>query len=226
MKLLKNNSLLKIILVMLSSGIPGFLCSQPIGYGSGPQYLFRDFSMSEVKMKNGTVQTTLLNYNIVSGRMVFVKEDKYLDLTNYQVVDTVYINDRLFVPVGKVYYEVLISGPVSLFVQHIGKLQGKPSAYGRTTDASSNYYLSSISSAEGMINLPLPPEALVEERTDYWISKNDEWFSFDNEKQFLKIFPEESVQLKAFIKENRLNMTRSEDLKKVVSYCNRLIIPQ
>ncbi len=216
--------LLKITLAMLSLGIPEYLYSQTTSYGSKPQFLFTDFNMSQVKMKNNQVNTTLMNYNTVTERMVFIKGNKYFDLTNYQMVDTIYLNDRVFIPVGKVYYEVLLSGPVSLFVQHKGKLRGKPAAYGRTSDVSSNYYLSSINVTEGMINLPLPPDYVVELTTIYWIRKDNEWFNFSNEKQFLKLFTEKVAQLKSFIKENRLKIDKPEHLKKLVDYYNSLVV--
>lgn len=224
MKPFNNSYRLKIILTMLSLGIPGYLYSQTIGSGPKPQFLFTDFNMSEVKMKNSQVNTTLMNYNTVTERMVFIKDNEYFDLTNYQMVDTVYINDRVFIPVGKACYEVLLSGPVSLFVQHKGKLRGKPGAYGRTSDVSSNYYLSSINTTEGMINLPLPPDYIVEVTTIYWIRKDNEWFNFASEKQFLKLFPEKGVQLKNFIKENRLKIDKPEHLKKLVDYYNSLAV--
>jgi len=224
MKSSKNNFRFKIILAMLSLGIPGYLYSQITSYESSPQYLFTDFSMSQVKMKNGQVYTTLLNYNTITQRMVFIKGNEYLDLTNYQMVDTIYLNDRVFIPVGKVYYEVLLSGPVSLFVQHIGKLRGKPTAYGRTSQASSNYYLTNVNTIGGTHNLPLPPDYIVEVTTIYWIRKANAWLDFTNKKQFLKLFPEKSTQLKNFIKENRLKIDKPEHLKNLVGYYNSLIV--
>jgi hypothetical protein len=46
--------------------------------------------------------------------------------------------------------------------------------------------------------------------------------SFENEKQFLKLFPEKSDQLKSYIKENRLKFEKQEHLIKLVKYCSSL----
>jgi len=48
------------------------------------------------------------------------------------MVDTVYLNDSKFVPEGKIFYEVLLSGPIDLFIQNKGDLMpaGKPVGYG------------------------------------------------------------------------------------------------
>ena len=58
--------------------------------GSAPQFLFPEFSMSKVKMKNGNIQSIRLNYNTVSEKMVYQKDDNLYDMLNTDMIDTVY----------------------------------------------------------------------------------------------------------------------------------------
>ncbi len=60
-------------------------------------------------MKGGKTNTATMNYNTVTEKMVFISNDKYYDLTNPETVDTVILNGCKFVPVGKSFYEVLVS---------------------------------------------------------------------------------------------------------------------
>jgi hypothetical protein len=112
------------------------LKSQTTSDGSSPQFLFPDFTTGKVKMKNGSSQSIVLNYNTVSEKMVYEKDDKLYDMISTELMDTVFVQNSKFVPVGQVFYEVLLEAPVSLFVQHKGDLlpPGAPAGYGGTSD--------------------------------------------------------------------------------------------
>jgi len=218
----------KIIFVVLIdvifTGISIQLSGQSNQDGSMPQYFFSEFGKSTVIMKNGQIQTTLMNYNIVTEKMVFIKDEKYFDLVNPETVDTVFLNGSRFIPAGKVFYEVLVSGQISLFIQNKGNLMpaGKPAAYGGTSQLSATTQLSSITLSSGQYNLKLPADYIVSSASLLWIRKDNEMFSFETEKQFLKLFPGKEGLIKAFMKENRLKFSRPENLATTVRYISTL----
>lgn len=214
----------KLLAAALIYSMPLSLPGQTTSDGSMPQYYFENFSQGEVRMKNGQIQTPSLNYNTVTEKMVFMRNDKYYDISNPEMVDTVIIQDIKFVPEGKVFYEVLISGSPSLFVQFKGELlpAGKPVGYGGTSQLASTVYLSSVDLSSGRYNLPLPSDFIVKITPVYWIRKDNEWFNFMNDKQFLKLFPEKSGELKDFIRKNRIKIDNKEDIIKLVNYCYKL----
>jgi hypothetical protein len=45
---------------------------------------------------------------------------------------------------------------------------------------------------------------------------------FSTERQFLKIFPKKGAVLKEYIKKQKLNIKRREDVIKLGAYCNEL----
>jgi hypothetical protein len=118
----------------------------------------------------------------------------------------------------------LVSGPISLFLQHKGDLMaaGKPVGYGGTSQVASANYINAIELDGLQVNLQLPSDYIVKSSPVYWIRKGEEWFSFNGEKQFLKIFPDKANQIKGFIKENRIKFDKSENLVKLVKYCSTL----
>lgn len=215
-----NDYFVKTFLIVLVMSIPRYVIGQEMRTGPKPQYLFNDFSQCKLKMKDNHTKTAVMNYNTVTGCMVFIRDDEYLDLLNPEMVDTIYLNDRLFIPVWNAFYEVLQSGPVSLFVQHKGEVvpPGKPAAYGGTSQTSSSDYLTTISMSGGQYNLPLPTDFKVRLTTLYWIRKDDHWFDFLNKNQFLKLFPEKKDSLKSFMKENRIKMNDPKHVKQLVDY--------
>ncbi|MCJ7447320.1 MAG: hypothetical protein MUO72_06505 [Bacteroidales bacterium] len=212
---------LRVLTAGLFTGFPVILSGQTNSDGSRPQYLFPEFSKCEVRMKNGQIQSSVMNYNIVTERMVFSRDNKYYDMTNPEIVDTILLNDSKFVPSGKIFYEVLLSGgPVDLFIQNKGDLlpAGKPVGYGGTSQLASSKYLSTIKLSSGEFNLELPADYTVKAASAYWIRRNNEMLSFTNEKQYLKLFPDKAEGIKEYIKKNRLKFDRYADMIQIVRY--------
>jgi hypothetical protein len=211
-----------LMLLILEYSLP--LCSQTSSSDPSPQYLFPDFSSGTVKMKNGKSQTTLLDYNTVTEKMVYEKEGKYYDLVNLEMVDTIFLKNSKFVPAGKVFYEVLLNASIALFVQHKGELlsPGMPAAYGGTSQVSNTKYASSVQLSGGYYNLKLPAEYTVKVDPVYWIRKDNNMYSFMNERQFIKIFPDKEKELKQYIKQNHIKFDILTNIVKLTEHINEL----
>jgi hypothetical protein len=213
-----------IVLILIGSiSLP--LKSQTNSDGSSPQFLFPEFTMGIVKMKNGKSQTASLNYNTVSEKMVYDKNGQIYDILNAELIDTVFLQERVFVPVVKVFQELLLNAPIALFVQHKGELlpPGAPAGYGGTSQVSNTKLLTSVQLSSGFYNLKLPADYLVKVDPVYWIRKDSTMFSFITEKQFLKVFPGKEAELKQFIKQNRIKFDRIPNLIRLIAYCNESI---
>jgi hypothetical protein len=60
-------------------------------------------------------------------------------------------------------------------------------------------------------------------KEEYYISKNGNLFKVKNKKSVLAVFEEEKrYELEQFIKDNRLNIKKQEDLMQLVEYYNSL----
>ena len=69
------------------------------------QYLFPDFAEGSVLQKSGTVTKTTLNYNTLTQEMIFKQGDQFLALDKLHEIDTVFLNNKKFVPAGELFYE-------------------------------------------------------------------------------------------------------------------------
>lgn len=199
--------------------------AQTTADGSMPQFLFQEFTMGSVRMKNGQLQNSILNYNIVTEKMVYQNGKDLYDITNTELIDTVYIQKSKFVPSGKVFFEVLLEAPVALFVQQTGSVvpPGAPAGYGGTSQVSSTKQLSGVELSTGYYNLKLPKDFKVQINPVYWIRAGKEYSSFINERQFLKIFQEKEDELKKFIKDNRIKFSRQSDIVKLTWHYNEIV---
>ena len=171
--------LFKLIILFFSSNLYSPLTAQTTPDGSAPQFLFPDFSLGKVRMKNDKLQSIMLNYNTVSEKMVFERGGNLYDMVNIEMVDTVFVQESKFVPVGKVFYEVLLIAPISLFIQHKGELlsPGTPAGYGGTSQVSNTKQLTSVQLSTGYYNLKLPQDYIVKADRVYWIRKDNILFS-------------------------------------------------
>jgi len=215
----------KIILTfILLSTAPSLISAQRNMDGSMPQYLYPDFSKSVLLMKTGEKRTSVMNFNTVSEKLVFISDGKYFDLMNPEILDTVYLNDCKFVPVGKVFYEVVLGDPIALYIQHKGDLMeaGAPVGYGGTSQLAYSTYITCIDAVGGIFNLELPPNFVVKPAPVLWIRKDGEMLSFTTEKQYLKHFPDKAGQIKSYIKKNRLKIDKKEQLIRIVKYSGSL----
>jgi hypothetical protein len=189
------------------------------------QYLYTEFTIARVATKVGKDLNMLANYNIVTEMIVFLQKGQIYDLTDYHNVDTIYFKNHTFIPGEKVFYEVSVSGPVSLLIRHRGTIQDppKPAAYGGTSEVSSSSYVSYVQMSGGNIyRLKNETSLIIKEEDEYLIGKGEEITPFNKEKQFIPVFPEIRSQLKSYIRDNKIRFDREADLVKLVNYCNSL----
>lgn len=215
---------LKVLLIIGLFGIISCLYPQSEQLNNLPQFLFPEFVKSKIKMKKGKDLTLMLNYNLVTEKMIFLQKDQVFDLINYEGVDTVYLNGGRFVPNGNVFYEVFPGSHITFFIQHRGSLLSppKPAPYGGTSEVSSSTYLTRINLGQDVYNMKLKGELRVRYDPLYWVKLNNTMFCFTGEKQFLKVFAGNEDKLKLFIKNNKLKFDNHDDMLKIWSYCNEI----
>lgn len=198
--------------------------AQPEGVKNYAQFLFPDFSVGVVKMKNLERVNLALNYNVVTQKMVFMQKNQIFDIVGYSQVDTVYIHERKFVPSDNVFYEVIVNAPVSLFIQHKGKIvpPSKPAAYGGTSELSSSRYINNLPMGNDVYRLDSDTPVNIEPDPLIWIRKDNEMYPVFNQKSLMKIFSDRKNELKEFISKNHIDAKNPQDLMRVVKYYNQL----
>jgi hypothetical protein len=212
-----------LIAVILSTVVP--VSGQSNTDGSMPQFLFRDFSPALVIMKNGSRSGAMMNYNIVTEKMVYTLNQEFYDMMNTELVDTIHLNNSKFVPLGRIFHEVAAEGPVPFFIQHKGTLMsaGAPAGYGGTSQVSNTKSLSSVELPGGYYNLSLPRDFTVSFSTVYWIRRGKDYEDFTGERQFLKLFPGKEKELKDFIKKNKIKFDKPSTIGELGKYCNGIL---
>ncbi len=192
-----------------------------------PQYLFDNFSRGKVLLKNKKIEEVHMNYNTVTEKIVFERNRELLDMINLHTIDTIYLQDCKFIPVEDVFYEVITTSPMPLFIQHQGKLLPPDNivGYGGTSGVTSPTHISNLQFPGGYYNnLQLSYDFKVEITPIYWLNKDKELVSFSNVKELKKLFPEKEDIIENYIKKNRLKLERKDDLIKIIRFIGEAYI--
>jgi hypothetical protein len=186
--------------------------------------VFPKFQQAVVKLNTGQSYKTNLNYEKTEQQMIVLRNGQLYLFKDTQSVDTIFIGNRIFVPAEKGFYEVLVNGPVSLFMQHKSDLENEGStvAYGSKTNTAGITHITTIYGKEGAITLKIPENYKVIEASVMWIRKNGEMHRVQNKNQFMKVFPEWKKELEKYLKENDVDFKKTEDVSQIVIYCNKL----
>ncbi len=193
-----------------------------------PHFLFPSFREGEVLMKDGQRFPAMLNYNMVEEKMITELNGEYRYSKNPSLIDKITIGDRIFIPVGDVFYEVLSSGEITIFLQNKINLNllGTDVGYGvRSRSVPPTHFrrfeLSNVIFEYGEVAYTkLPPNVELLPASVFWVGMGNTILKFSNEPQLLKIFPEYKRSLRNFIRNNSLNARLREDVVKIGNYLN------
>jgi hypothetical protein len=182
-------------------------------------------------MKDGKKFSALLNYNIVDEKMVTEINGQYRYSKDPKLIDSIHLGNRVFVPEGDVFYEILSNGPVTFFLQNKGNFtpKGVDVGYGMKSQTvrpteHQRFELTSVVYQYGEVAyIDLPQNVEVTPASVYWVRKNGNLEKFSTQKQFLKIFPELEPELKKYVKKERINIKSREDLIMLGNFCNDMI---
>jgi hypothetical protein len=173
-------------------------------------------------MKSGIKNQALLNYNSLTEEMIFDSNGKKLAIANgeQRLIDTVFIEDRKFIPLNNVFFELLYHSKSDLFIEHKCSMipPGKPTAYGGTSQTSSITSLSSINSGGRLYELDLPEGYEIKPYSCYWLKKNGELNKFINLKQLMKFYIDKKDLFKAYTKKNDVKYNNQESIVQFITY--------
>lgn len=177
-------------------------------------YLFPEFTKGIVLMKTGVRNEALLNYNSLTEEMIFDNRGSKLALDQLEAVDTVYINDKKFCPMGNKFVEMLYHSKYDLFVEHKCELKdpGKPAGYGGISQTSAISTYSTYFSGNRVYDLKLPEGIETKPFIEYWLRKNGKLTKFVSIRQLIKLFGEKKKIIKLYVKENAVDYDNQESV--------------
>lgn len=182
--------------------------------------LFDKYTKGTVLMKNKARTNAELNFDAANNNMMFKQNGEEMILTNVNQIDTVYIGDRKFTPIKKVYLEAIPTKHGDIYVHWnlINTYKGKKGAYGMTTQAK----VESINTAEyttGVYENQYVDVYELSNNNEYYLFKGEKPIIVKDERSLLKQFPEEKEKIKEYIKEQDIDFTQVDKVLKLLEFC-------
>lgn len=183
-------------------------------------YVFNEFTPGIVRLKTGQVSAQVLNYNILTNEMIFNNNGKYMAIADPGSVDTVYINDRKFIPLNKKFYEVLVESDLPLLQEFTASIlePGASLGYGVSSRSAASTSYKSIIANGGAYKLALPSGFTVKPGYLFWIMKDGQLEKISTTKQLIKIFPAKKDVINDAIKRNDLKLSKREDIIMLIRF--------
>jgi len=192
-----------------------------------PHFLFPDFRKGVIIMKEGSSVPAMLNYNMLEERMVTEFNGSYRYARDPDLIDTVYIEDRIFVPVNRIFYEILSSGEITFYIQNRVTFvpEGQEVGYGRTsqTVGPTRYRRYETNPLYGEVgHLEIPNKGELKPASVFMVSRGDRLRRFTNARQLMKILPEFNQGIDQYTGSGEVNFKSAADIAALGDYLNGL----
>lgn len=187
-----------------------------------PQFLFPVFADGVIVMKDASKSEARLNYNMVEEAMISEKAGVYWRSQNPALIDTIYLQNRKFVPVDNAFYEILATGETTFFLENKSKYVsvGEDIGYGVKSHSIDHTELTRFETWSSVATVELPKNVTISNVSGNWVRRNGSMQRFNTEKQLLKMFPEKKIQISDYIDKQKINLKVREDLIKLGNFCN------
>lgn len=180
-------------------------------------YALDSFAAGTVLLKNGTSTPAVLNYNTLTGEMIFVSNGKYLALAAPQDVDTVFIPPHKFVPVAAKFCEWLGGTQPALFKEYTCTIKepGTEAGFGKTTTAAATSLKTLIRSG-GAYDLNLPTDFELVPATAYYLRSKGKFYKLANAKGAAKAIPAKKEAIEEWLKTHPAKFSSQEEAVRFV----------
>lgn len=199
-------------------------------------FLFPEFQDGTISFKGYPQQEkVVMNIDAMTQTVYYYQGETLMELTNVPMIDTLSLGGKTFVIKDGLLCERLAWPEDTLYVNWKFKKVnvGSKGALGATTQNKVDVLWTSLTPGEAQEG-----EGLFARRGDYirdvWESKGDNtyFFSIDGReykarrlKDLYKAFPDQSADLKAFVKERQYTLEKAQQAFQVIAFLKTLVNP-
>jgi hypothetical protein len=186
------------------------------------KYSYPEFIMGTVYFKNGEHYPGKLNYNSLFQEMQFIdRKGDTLSLADAATIKRIVINtdtfyyDQGYVKLVADYSKIKLAGKDFIAFANKQKLGG----FGEESSASIDTY-KSVQFGTTVKELVAKEILTFVKRTVFYLGDEFNHFTQANRKNFSDFYPSKSKEIKNYLKENKVNFSNEDDLKKMIIFFN------
>jgi len=188
-------------------------------------FLFYDYQDATFSSKQGFGKAKM-NYNMLTGEMMFINERDTLALANPQDISSIKIGKQEFIYKSKEFMEILQEADNKMVLL---RRRIKPAAVKRTgaygiatsTDAMDQISVFSMERMGNQTTTDISATQIVTYEIVYtfYLQVNNSLYTGATEKNFQKVFSIDKQLISNYINENKLNLKKEEDIIQLFNFC-------
>jgi len=189
-------------------------------------YMFDEFQKGKAVYKNGTIANGIFNYDLITGKILFMEDDVVMEMINLPLFAYVEMSGRTFLCIkNEEFYEKIKLSGIDLYVKWKSTLisQGKNTGYGSKTQSSAVTQVNQMRSAGRMHKIDVDEGFSLSPRNGYYLNLNGKYKSFNNLNSLSKLFKEHKDEISQTLKSEKIDFEDIEDVKKAVQYCSQFL---
>lgn len=197
---------------------------------TGPIFLFEKFTNARIHFKNRSVTVSSMNYDAAGGKMYFMQQEDFMELTNAAAIDTIAWGNRKFIPHGRRFHEVFRldqSGAV-IYVDwllkdvHLGSkgAMGLPTQ-GKVENLKLGDFTGEAPGFDGYTTQGTYDKDVWKRKNDntYYLNCDGKTRKIKNLKQLCQAFPDLATELRHYAHHEKLDMGQVPDALKLLDFC-------
>jgi hypothetical protein len=198
-----------------------------IAEAMGPNGYFRfpKFTEGILVLKNGSKSRGVFNYNIMNGEMQYIdsKGDTMAIAVPGDIADITIGENTKFIYVNNSFLEIISSTPQAKLAKKIKVTveNDKKGGYGQSSQTSSQDQYTQFTSDSRVVYLSYDI-ALTKRTSYYWLDNKNETQPATKKNALRLVVRDNQAKLETFIEENKINFSKDEDLRKLLTFAGTL----
>jgi hypothetical protein len=188
------------------------------------RYRYPEFITGWIKVKSGVISDTKLNFNILSGEMEYIRNKDTLVIANKKDIRYIAVVQDTFYYDKGYYMEQVTSGPLKVVLKQYIKLKEtqKQDSYGTSSAGAAVTSYSYLPAGGSFYKLIANADMVFQRTLEYYLSDQNGGFIQYTKKNVLQLFPQHEDKIKAYLKSNKVNFEKRDDLIRLAGFLSAL----
>lgn len=188
------------------------------------RYRYPEFITGRIQVKSGVYSEVKLNYDFLNGEMEYIKNRDTLAIANKKDIKFIVVAQDTFYYDKGFYMELISGGHVKVVMKQYIRLKEtlKKDSYGTSSSGSATNSYGSMP-INGNFYMLIANEDMVFQRTlEYYLSDQYGGFIAYTKRNVMQLFPQHEDTIKAYLKTNKVNFDKRDDLLRLADFLQNL----
>lgn len=181
--------------------------------------LFKNFLKADILKKDGATVQASVNYNTDNQSIIFLTEDKYLEMTGLENIEQVEIDSTIFVPIEGKFYQKTERN--DLFISYSNKVAVNDIVSSEAGSEIKNARESSNMVTDVYVSQNYKSKNDLAYVKNFWTMKGNHLVALSDFKKLSKTYNINKKEINDFVKEHKLNFNNHDDMIVLLNYLNK-----